>query len=648
MAQVIDALQLRGVTVESLGGYLSGLGLLSAVAQKWPCVRALWKHDFLVLAAEQLEEAALIEYLNDEWQPTPYERWWKGNKEVADLRSWEPELTRVRLLDAHIVPKRDRNAYNDLLGTGGNVGKRDFEKLIQECRALVRKPGTKEWLRHTLFGEAAELPALPSTGTWFVKANKAFNSGLVVAREGQLSPWSYLLAMEGALMMQGTAARRLGARSRPYAAFPFVSEAAPPESEGENGAERSEFWAPVWNRSATLEDVQRLIRRGLARVGWRAARAPHDFAVAAITAGAQAGVCGFWRFALRQTTSGNTYEAIPRGSVIVRRGEKPKLAQALVSIADWLSSVPEDRSGQTTRYFGLRAPVNRALLEVAREPKEPATWQTLLRSIADVQLKIDRNRDWRSWTKRVPELPVDVVEKAWSDDSKPPNVEIAISIASVKQGNYLLRRNIFAESDEVSASVVWHSGDPVRALADVLERRLLDADKLNVQSRKRPPLFGLAPCSEPAVDRFCSGQIDAEAIASLVPAFSLVHWTRKPEPEVKLLGASPAFLLQAFLRPLLTPYNLRLAYGSDTLEPDVTRARAIVRLVRAQAWQQAFDIAERAYRTCGLFVVRPSTEIEVNGDLIAAALLIPLGRKQTRTGFRRFHTKTKANTRISS
>ena len=60
------------------------------------------------------------------------------------------------------------------------------------------------------------------------------------------------------------------------------------------GIERSEFWAPVWDRAAKIDELQALLRRGQSRVGRRAARTPHDFAVSAMTAGTQAGIKGFF------------------------------------------------------------------------------------------------------------------------------------------------------------------------------------------------------------------------------------------------------------------------------------------------------------------------------------------------------------------
>jgi CRISPR-associated protein Csx17 len=644
MADILDAVRLPGLRTDMLGNYLAALGVLGACARRWPQARGLWDDSGFVLAAERISRKALCGFILEEWQPTRYERWWKGNKELAKARSWEPDLSRVRLLDAHIIVKRDRKVYNDILGTGGNVGKRDFSKVAERCIDLLKDENASAWLDQALFGEGGtELPDLPSTGTWFASANKAFNSGWSVAREGKLSPWSYLLALEGALMLQGGAGKRLGGRARPYATFPFLSEAAPPETASELGMERSEFWAPVWDRPASLGEVRSLLRRGQARVGCRAARAPYDFAVAAMTAGKQAGVTEFVRFSLRQTTSANTYEAIQSG-VAKLAPLNQILGEALVRIADWVNTLPADQANkQKNVYYGLRGSLSRALTRLAQEP-EPRRWQDLLFAVAAVQFRVDRNRPWREHARPAPLMPEEILDEAWPHEL-PKEAQIARSIASVRYGDYKLRHNLFgidrdrpgAFAEPRPASVVWHDGEPIRALADVMERRLVDAEPTVDGSRAVPPLMAARPCPIEHVDAFLTNRADTQTLADLVPVFSLVAWGKVVPPvEEEFSTASPDLLLQGFFRPLLTPYRLELPGSADAIEPDAIRARTLVRLIRGEMWQQAFEMAEHSYRARGIGIARHAPQIMVSGDRIAASLLIPVTRKAVRTMFRRW------------
>ncbi len=654
MPEVLEALRLRGLRLDSLGNYLASLGLMQACSKKWADFSGLWFEDEFVVGSAGLTSHALFEFLLSDWHPTKYERWWKGSKEIAKLRSWEPNLARVKLLDAHIVAKRELNVYNDILGTGGNVGKRDFSKVSEVCRELVRKPESEAWLSYSLFGASTngerpmELPDLPSTGTWFANANKAFNSGYRAAREGQLSPWSYLLALEGAILLWGGSGKRLSARATRYATFPFMSEAAAPQTGGEMEVQGSEFWAPVWNKPATILELKALLQRGQARVGRRAARAPFDFAAAAQTSGVQAGLVRFERFSLRQTTSANTYEAIRTGNAVVVSGDL--LNRATIRIADWIDSLPQDKSStQNSVFCGLRAPVEQALMCLAQR-RVPEQWRELLLAIGKTQRRVDQNQNWRG-AKAISKLPMAVFDHAWAG-ALLPEVEIARAISSLVPAEYGLRHNIFGLSrvkkahrerfaDPRPASVVWHDGDPIRLLADVLERRLIDAEPTDGRAPV-PPLRGRQFCSPEVLNMFARGEIDTDKITSLLPSFSLIDWRKAEEEQMaQLPPASPEFLLQGYFRPLIMARLIRLRKGADLINPDAMRARTLVKSIRAGMWQQAFAVAERVYRSCGIDVVRPPENISISGDRIAACFLIPVELAATRATFRRWMVQPK-------
>jgi CRISPR-associated protein Csx17 len=329
MRRTLHAVHLNGIRPDSLGDYFAGLGILAAASQEWPTVRGCWESNHFVLLGEGLDRQRLEGYLRERWEPTPYERWWrsaqkkdtkaKSDHAIQAARAIE-DLRRVKLLDCHIVGSR-RNKFNPVFGTGGNIGKRDLDVPSEQARGERMRAGSLDWLRHTLYFEGMpKFPELSSAGTWFVYANKTFNSGQGWYREGRLSPWSFLLAMEGAVLLRGGAGKRLGSNAKSYAVFPFVSEAASPPEEGQVGmAPKGEFWAPLWTCPANLAEVSGLLERGLARIGNRAAKSPHEFAIAALAAGVDAGVSAFVRFSLRQTTSSQVFEAIPKSHIDVDR-----------------------------------------------------------------------------------------------------------------------------------------------------------------------------------------------------------------------------------------------------------------------------------------------------------------------------------------
>lgn len=625
MSLPLRAIPLDGINVDSLGHYLAGLGVLAATAQRWPAVRACWDQGrFTLLSHEIAGLNELTSYLLDEWKPTPYERWWSisqkaDTKAKSSLRLWaernERSCEEVRVLDAHVVGM-GRNSFNPVLGTGGNVGKRDLAKACADAAKCLKKPERGAWLKATLTGVAdCVMPDLANGGTWFVYANKTFNSGQSWYREGQLSPWSVLLSMEGVFQLVGGVNRRLGSRSKPYAVFPFVSDPSPPETDGEIGMARGEFWAPLWQYPATLTEISTLLQRGLAKVGGRAAQSPSEFAVAALAAGVDAGLTEFARFELRQTTSSQVFEAIPRERIAVsgrqpaharqtsqqsQRNEKgavsefrSKAAPQLLDLFEsrWIDRLPFEPhdSKQKGKFVGLRGPIETAIVRASERPEDPTRWQSLLHTLAESQSKIDRNKSLRD--KRIPALrplSIDWFELAWHpDEPLPLEIELARAIASVgwqpSERDQPLLCNVFGVDVQrhgrttgsekagfvraVSmpkvrpAAAVWGSGAPLSLLLDVTHRRLIDATHSDSQ-----PLLGIARCAcRASVVRellLDDGTIDLELVAQWVPALSLIDWSRfKHRSQLQPVESPPldgTVLLHALAKPLFHGRNIPL------------------------------------------------------------------------------------------
>lgn len=630
MSERLNVVRCSGIRPETLGDYLSGLGLLAAIASWRPGVRACWRDGCLVLAGAQLEAGPILEFLRHEWQPTRYERWWKGKKLLAPERS-VATLAQVRLLDCHIVSRGARNVYNPIMLKGGSSGRRDLARVFGICLSMRNDLRADRWLEHTLLGlTEVALPDLPSTGTWFANANKSFNSGYAVAREGQLSPWSFLFALEGALLLSGSVNRRLSVVGRPYAVFPFVSEAPSPATAGEVGVSFAEFWAPDWNTPATLLEVKELLQRGLARVGLRAARTPADFATAAMTTGVQAGLSGFYRFILRHTTSAKVYESIGAGHVGLGAGKVE--AASLQRLADWADGLPRDEVSQSTRRFaGAKAPIERALLALAERPEQEENWQNLLLTAAEVQLRVDRNRGLRENAPVLAWLSERLWRRGWPGvvEGGASAAAVARCVASLRSVPYPLFENIYGAAHDarrfppdVPASVAWSAGAGYTVLADILERRLIDASGAPGEPAAERPCVTAHP---EWIDDFLTGVVEADEVARLLPAFVLINWSDargKTGPRGRRAW-SAEYRLQALFRPLFRAEGLSQEEHGTRPEPRPRRARAVLSAIRGGNWERALDIAEQAYRSASLRVVRPP-DIDADVERIAAALLIPM------------------------
>lgn len=682
---------INGLHPETLGHYFAGLGLLAALSQNWPEIRGCWRNRRFLLLHESATEQQIKDYLFQDWKPTHYERWW-GDAQKADTKAkassevWRLRNSRsvqeVQVLECHIVGL-SRNQFNPVFGNGGTLGQRNFASVWSKCLKKARPVGktakqdtddaagkstrskkkskaqlsSEAWLDSTLSGnDTAELPSISAAGTWFVFANKSFNTGQDWFRKGRLSPWLFLFAAEGALLLVGGANRRLSSRARPYAVFPFVSDPAQPSTSGEVGMSKGEFWAPLWECPATITEVRHLFKRGLARIGNRSAHAPHEFAISALAAGTDAGVAEFVRFDLRQTTSAKVYEAVPMEHVTVSRTDgvgnanRHSASTLLSSLIPWLNRLPyEPRdSKQRGRFRGLRGPVEAAVIRISERPEEAERWQELLLLLSKQQARIDRNKSFRENFPPLPWLQPDWFNRAWPQHLPcPEEVSLARAIASIGAGtNYPILSNLFGiEFDrwgtpifvkgERPPRVVWNDADPLRIFGQVLSRRLLDAE-----SGKPLPVGGTCPAHLETVARLLSGgDLDLDLTAKWMLAFSLIDWKGvTPKVDRNNMPFAGELHLLGLFRPIFHENPNRL-FDWLPKEPKTALARRILNLIQSGNIEAAIRAAENHYQAMNHSVVKLPSNQEFSENLSAklpAALLIPLRSDEIRRGLRRW------------
>lgn len=642
-----------GINTDCLGHYLMSLGLLKAAAGHWASARGFWKEGIFHLAGD-FTASELRKHLLSEWQPQPYEKWWAEAQKVGTKAKSSASLhgerairsiAEIRVADSTIIPA-GRNQFNPLFGTGGNVGKRDFAKAWREANNLRTETDSPAWLEAALIGNTpTSLPPFTIGGTWFVYNNKAFNSGLDWSRDGSLSPWSYLLAMEGALLVRGGSGRRLGAHARPYAVFPFISQPLQPAADVEVGQKTpGEFWAPLWNQAATLAEVRMLFQRGLARLGGRAATAPHEFALAAMAAQTDAGFSDFIRFELRQTTSSQVYEAIPRGDFQITvdpNQDRPRhCSAAIMQILGrrWIYHLPYEPTSKRSKkkFTGLRGPIERLLLRVAQTPNDPEAWQILLLRLAESQNGIDRNLNLRKACRAVPQLGIDWFRHSFPDSGS-REIRIAAALASLGAGsNYTAACNIYGI--EIRGKIldfarprrpqraVWHDGDPVSSLLEMIERRLTDSDK-----GKLAALYSPLRLTASEIDFFLSGDTcDLAEVQKWLPPLTLIGWSEKDRWQhdpARFESLDPTTLLWAFFKPFFHPLDLPIGARSFFLGdtgPKPAFARQLFALLRSGAVRQAIAFAQTGWRAQGHAVIMPRVPRVLDAPRLAAALALPI------------------------
>ncbi len=668
MSSTFTAIRFSGLNTDCLGNYLAALGLLAITSHKWPGIRGCWVDgDFVFLSADTITAEAIEAFLLQEWKPRDYDLWWtdsqkKDTKAKSSSLIWRERNSRpvadIALLDAHIVPT-GRNVFNPVLGTGGNVGKRNLAKAFSDAKKLLSKGGAQEWLQATLTGQCnVALPKLNNGGTWFVYANKTYNSGRKWFQEGLISPWSILFATEGALLLSGGINRRLSARSRPYAVFPFISEPVAPESSGDIAATTADFWAPIWCNPATLIELQSILRRGLARFGNRTARGSHEFAVAAMSAGVDAGIEGFARFELRQTTSSQVYEAIPKPRILVSETDSCS-AHASVLLMEviesgWLDRLPFEPhdSKQRGKFVGLRGPVEVAIVKIAERAGYPQGWRDLLLLLSRSQARIDRNHNLRKTCLPLSSLSADWFRRAWPE-SCPAEVLIGKSVASLgsRGSSQPLAKNVFGVEGRFKqksklwfpkarpASAIWNDGDPLQTLLVAADRRLVDAD-----DTKPSPFAGTQRCPFGAIQLFLTDDVDLNLVAKWIPPLSLIDWSSVPSEtwERSDTESCGTALVHGFVRPLFHgTYADRLTVSGRKLfdnpnrKPKPTFLRRLFNLLRFNEIDRAIELARGRYQANQVSVIEPPS-MEADGERIAAALLVPMYSCDVANGFARW------------
>ena len=458
--------------------------------------------------------------------------------------------------------------------------------------------------------------------------------------------------MEGAQLFRGSVHRRLGTRAKGKAVFPFICRPKAPLTIGEVGHRHSELWAPLWHKPATLPEIEAVFRTGLAEVDGRPASAPHEFAVAALRAGVDAGISAFVRFEFRQTTSAQVFEAIPSNPVLVASARNRVHSSLLTPLINtgWLGRLPSDPNDpkQRRRFRGLRGPVESAILHLAEEPDDPRRWQGLLGELSKTQQRMDRNKQLRERCLPVPGLNPSWVSRAWPNP--PLEIRVARAIASlqacsrpgknVRPGVDPILGNIFGV--EVSTNgkrgfpkvrpnrAVWHEGSVTRAMIELLLRRLIDADEF-----APPPLCALRWCHLGDIGEFLGGRssFDDSLLSAWLPALTLIDWWG-PTPRVENSGDNSMFPLSplyTLLRPLFLPETLETGEkalidlgNSDSTRLRPTALRRIVHLLLQNQLDEVVAYARNRYLASGCRVFDPPrSELEVDAERLTAALLIP-------------------------
>ena len=233
-----SALRTSPVWPAGLGSYLQVLGMLSASHQMDPSVRCRWEGDAIIF---DHDAASFREFLLEEWKPK-YRMWWPdkidGPQALIALRNTCAD-DEVEILDAHAMALSHGKglAINPVLATIGRSRNATFGKSRLQASAAVAKAKTevrRAWIACALDGNVVrKLPEVMMTHWWWPAGQ-------------YVSPYSMLLALDGALLLSGSA-------MSPDIGYPCVLRRG-------RGRFRTLLAVPTWSADFSLAQTRQLLR----------------------------------------------------------------------------------------------------------------------------------------------------------------------------------------------------------------------------------------------------------------------------------------------------------------------------------------------------------------------------------------------------
>ena len=682
---------LEGCSPVPLAGYLKGLGVLRLIgSQVDENVRGFWRDERFVLRTA-LSEGELTRFMVESYLPTPVVAPWNGasgfwpkdnhnalnaikNDHSFRLNSYKGAIRfceeliagkglsqapkeeekaafivdvraglsdeACRWLDGAIALTTEGPSFPPILGTGGNDGHLDFsnnfmKRLIQVFHAKSER--NAEMLRSSLFGVPSANLEQGAVGQFSPGSAGGVNASTGFDADPRINPWDFILTVEGALSFAAAVVRRY-AEDHLAHSFPFTTRMVGAGSGTTDFADepdsRAEFWAPLWTRAATLEELLQLMSEGRAVLGARAARNGLDFARAAAQLGVTRGIDAFVRYGFLMR-AGQSFFAMPLGRVRVQENPRASLVSEL-DTGGWLTraraACRDKNAPASLRRVGRN--LDEALFRLAAEASCDAVQETLI-ALGSFMLNVAHGA---KLGEGVPPPPC--LSEKWiiAGDDGSPEFALGEALASLDgdgdNPRLPFRRHlapldwnktkkwwIWGKGTGAEALAVWTGRNLVRDMGSVLERRVIDAQRRHFsdQGKAELPLFGCRSAPLDTVAAFLATRTDDERIAALVAGLAWVT-ARRGEPSASAREGTLPFAYCA-LKTLFKPDGIGPGREKRVLDP-----LPLVRLTRAGRIDDAVKRAQAMAQDAGLsavFACREPASV-IDPERLAAALLVPI------------------------
>ena len=550
-------------------------------------------------------------------------------------------------LDAAYVITTEGTKYPPLFGSGGNDGRLDFsnnfmQNLVSALNLDKRSNGraiVRSQITATLFNEGSpQFVKKRSTGFYNPSSVGGPNASVGFTDNALTNPWDYVLMFEGALMFAGAAARRLSSQASSKAVFPFTVDNSAAgygtSVDSEYGdSSRAEFWVPLWEQPANLQELEYLVSEGRAQIGRRQVSSGTDFARAVSGLGTERGVSQFQRYGFLER-NGQAYLAAPLGRFYVQDDmrDTAQRANVLFDLDRWLENLRRAGSDRNmpAGLGTLLRQIDQAIIEFCQQG-QPYDLQNVL-------IAVGRAEQWLSIREKV--YPLNRLSYEWIRHANDQSVEFRLAQAMASILHELskekckvgpIRENLEPvdvhpriQWNKDSTSFVWTAGDALSNMLAVLERRCLEG---RMQSLKYPPLAASAYSGLNDIVEFLTGSVDVQRIADLALPLSFVSYRHHSEGNSVQQHSAPFDLSLAYAAMKLTLLPDRFVCPEFNADTDILMEPQMLAMLRAGRVDDAYRVAYRRLKASGLQPLSDEPGIANGSDYgrrLAAALLFPL------------------------
>ena len=547
------------------------------------------------------------------------------------------------LAAAVVLDESNAPEWPSLLGTGGNDGNLDFtNNFMQQLNSLfdIKSSTGREQdsavglLADALWSEPANQMTNAAIGQYQPGSAGGVNSSTGFTGSSQVNAWDFVFMMEGAVLFTSRATKRLdpNAFSRASAPFAVRPHAVGFMSPGNEKAQRGEQWMPLWHQPSTLPDLTTLLGEARVQLNRQAANRPVDMARAISRLGVARGIDSFVRYGYLERNGQSTL-AVPLNRIQVRHHPRAYLIDD--QFAGWMDRLQRrsrDKNAPSRLQHAERRLADAVFAALTHDPT-PDRWQAILLAASEIEELQASGTAFEAGP--IPGLRPDWIA-AVAEDTAEFRLALALGSAAAgyhRQGYAMdpVRHHLlpleagarrFKTSDKKlakDARVVMFGRDPLRDLAALVERRLIEAAQ---KGQRRTRLVAASGCGARLddLDRFLTGALDVDRIVRLARALMAVRfdqWSRELLPKTPVGRQTPDEAWLA-VRLCFLPWPL-------TGDRDIPVDETLLRLLLSGDVTRTLAIARQRLRSCGL---RPpiytGTATPYAARCWAAALAFPI------------------------